>query len=238
MMTISTKITGRVIYLLLAVVLGLASRAGAAQESTQGPQAPPDQMLKERATAYYQALAKGDKMTAYGFVAPESKNDFFATGNLAPDDIRILGFDMSDGAGDMARVKIQESVTPPLFQAPVDFQMEESWKRIDGDWFIVLPSTKDMESPFGKMSFDKQATQKSTAQGTTANSVQNPAPNLDEIKKRVQKSMKNADPDEYLLTLKKAQIEAQAGKDKDPKDKNKDVSGEKNSDPAAGQQPK
>lgn len=237
------KTNGRVIYvLLLAVVLGLALRAGAAQESKEDAQVPPDQMLKDRASGYYQALAKGDKMTAYGFVAPESKNDFFATGNLAPNDIRILGFDTSNGAGDTAKVKIQESVTPPLFQAPVDIQMEESWRRIDGDWFIVLPSTKEIQSPFGKMSFDKQGTSQGVAQGTTPTAVQGPAPDLDEIKKRVQKSMKNADVDEYLLSLKKAQSETPAAKDKVPQDKNKDkdkdASSEKKLDPAAEQQPK
>jgi hypothetical protein len=228
------KTNGRVIYLLVAVILVLASLAGAAQESKPAVQAPSDQMLKDRASAYYQALAKGDKSTAYAFVAPESKNDFFATSNLSPADVRILGFDVSNGTGDTAQVKIQESVKPPLFHESVDIQIEESWKWIDGDWYIVLPSTKEIESPFGKMSFDKQATPQGTAQETTPSPVQGPAPDLDAIKKRVERSMKNADPDEYLLNLKKARSQAQAEKPEDPK--GKDEKG-KNSAPATDQKP-
>jgi hypothetical protein len=208
---------GRLISLFfLALALGSALQARAAQESQQAVQAP-DQTLKDRASAYYQALSKGDRMTAYEFVAPESKNDFFALGNLSVTDIRIVGFDVPNGTGDMAKVKIQESAKPQTFHESVDIQLEESWKRIGGNWFIVLPSSKEVESPFGRLSFDKQAAQQSAGQGTTP--APGPAPNLDEIKRRAQASTKNADPDEYLLNLKKAQAQAQAERAKDPKSK-------------------
>lgn len=218
------KTNGRVICLLLAVVLGVASRAGARQEAKQAVQASPEQALEERATAYYSALVKGDRVTAYGFVAPESKNDFFTMGNLSAVDIHILGFDLSDATGDTAKVKIQESVIPPLFHEALDFHVVDSWKSIDGEWFVVLPDRKQMDSPFGKMSFDKHATP-GASQETTPGTVQAGAPDLDQIKARVQASMKNADPDEYLLALKKAQVQAQAGKVKDAK--GEDQSGKK-----------
>lgn len=218
------KTNGRVICLLLAVVLGVASRAGAGQEAKQAVQGSPEQALEERATAYYSALVKGDKMTAYGFVAPESKNDFFKMSNLSAIDIRILGLDLSNGAAGTAKVKIQESIIPPLFHVPLDLHFEDSWKSIDGEWFIVLPDSKQMDSPFGKLSFEKHATP-GASQETTPGTAQTPAPDLDQIKARVQASMKNADPDEYLLALKKAQVQAQAEKVKDAK--GEDQSGKK-----------
>jgi len=229
------KKNGRVVYLLLAVVLGLASRVGATQEAQQAAKASPEQALKERANAYYNALVKGDKVTAYGFVAPESKNDFFTMGNLSAVDIRILGFELSNGAGDTAKVKIQESVTPPLFHEPLDLHFEDSWKSIDGEWFIVLPDSHQMDSPFGKMSFEKHATPQGASPESAPSPAQGTAPDLDQIKRRVQASTKNADADEYLLALKKAQLQAQAGKAKDSK--GADQNGEK-SDPAPDQNSK
>ena len=175
-------------------------------QSQQPASAPTAQTLHDRATAYYQALLKDDNSTAFAFVAPESKNNFFKLHNDGLTDVKILGVTVNDGAT-TATVKVQKTVKPLQFKQTIDLQTAETWKQIDGQWYVVLPDAKDADSPFGRM-FN------ANPNGATANSAQgqsaNQAPDLATIQKRAETNAKNADPDQYLLALKNAMAQTAA----------------------------
>jgi hypothetical protein len=216
----------------LAIILGTAPHAFGAQTPQQtqpaSAQVSQDQGLKERATEYYRDLLNGENAAAFAFVAPQSKNEFFKLHAENLIDVRILDVQLADAPGSSATIKVQKSIKPMQFNQNFDFQYVETWKKIDGQWYIVIPKLKDMDSPFGRMFNAGPAPAPSGAKGTspsTANSSQpgsSAAPDLAEIQKRAASNAKNADPDQYLLALKKAMVQAQAQSAKDPKSDDKD----------------
>ncbi len=224
----------------LAIILGTAPYAFGAQPPQQTQpataQVSEDQDLKARATEYYRDLLNGENAAAFAFVAPESKNEFFRLHADNLTDARILTVQLADPSATSATVKVQKSVKPMQFNQTFDFQYLETWKKIDGLWYIVIPNSKEVDTPFGRMSNAGPAPAKGTSP-SAANSSQ-PASNagldLAEIKRRAATNTKNADPDQYLLALKKAMAQAQAQSAKDPKPDDKD---KKKTDPTQDSKP-
>jgi hypothetical protein len=219
----------------LVVILGLAPYASFAQAPQQSQaangQTSQDQMLKERASAYYHDLLSGDSAGAFALVAPESKNDFFKLRTDGLSDFRILDVRLADESATSATIKVQKTFKPAQFREPFDFETVETWKQIDGQWYVVLPNAKDMDSPFGRLAFNVAA-----APGTNGGQTPPSAPpDLAAVQKKAETNAKNADPDQYLLALKKAMAQAQAQSAKDPKADSKD---KKNTDQTTDPKPK
>jgi hypothetical protein len=209
-------------FLVFAMVLGWNFSAAQAQtpqrEETpvQNAQVAQDPALSQRAAAYYKDLVDGESATAFEFVAPQSKNDFFKMHTDGLVAAQILGIELPSEPGGMAKVKVQKSIKPPQFAATLDFQYVETWKQIDGQWYIVLPNFKDTDSPFGAMRFNQQGKNGSGA-SVPAAATGNVSPDLAEIQKKAETNAKNADPDQYLMALKRAMDQqAQAQKPKTP----------------------
>ncbi len=211
---------------ILAVTLGLAPYLGAAQnQPTQQALAPSgqvsvDQNLSNRATEYYQHLLKGENAAAFAMVAPESKDQFFKLHNEGLTDARILSIKLAEGSDSSAVIKVQKSVKPLQFNEAFDLQSVDTWKKVDGQWYIVIPDPKETDSPFGRV---LDAHNVSGAGPASASS--NSPPDLNEIKRRAETNTKNADADQYLLALKKAmaaQTQAASQPVKDPKSDGKD----------------
>ncbi len=205
----------------LAVTLGLAPYLGAAQnQPTQQaqPSAQPsvDQSLSNRATEYYQHLLKGENAAAFAMVAPESKDQFFKLHNEGLTDARILSIKLAEGSDSSAVIRVQKSVKPLQFNQAFDLQSVDTWKKVDGQWYIVIPDPKETDSPFGRV-LDAH----NVPGAGPASASSNSPPDLNEIKRRAETNAKNADADQYLLALKKA-MAAQTQPVKDPKSDDKD----------------
>jgi len=173
---------------------GVVANAGQTTQEASSPDA-----LKERVLQYYR-LAKGDRVAALALVAPESKNDFFNMSYDGVVEFRILNVDLSDG-GDKATVKILRTDRFLRFPQLLDYETTETWKRIDGQWYILLPSFKEMETPFGKMRF--------------SGGGEGPQTSKPEEMFRLRQG--NVDPDQYLKGLQKVALEAKKKQEEEKK---------------------
>ncbi len=116
-------------------------------------EASPTEALRTRVLLYYGTLEKGQKTTALELVAPESKNDFFSMNYDGLVKFRVLDVQLSD-AGDTATVRLQRADKFLGFPVPFERETVDNWKRMDGEWYILLPSLtgkKEVDTPFGKM---------------------------------------------------------------------------------------
>jgi hypothetical protein len=167
----------------------------------------PAEALKARVVSYYTSLQKGQKATALDLVAPESKNEFFNLNNEGLVDFRVLDVQPSD-AGERATVRIQRTDSFAGFPQVLKRETVDTWKRIDGQWYVVLPVHNEngvMNTPLGKMYLSAPGQNK---QQTTP---QAPLP------------QKQVSPEEAKQALQKAILEANKKKssdrDKKPEDK-------------------
>jgi len=193
---------------------GVVANAGQTTQEASSPDA-----LKERVLQYYR-LAKGDRVAALALVAPESKNDFFNMSYDGVVEFRILNVDLSDG-GDKATVKILRTDRFLRFPQLLDYEITETWKRIDGQWYILLPSFKEMETPFGKMRFS----------GEGEGSQTQP-----EAMFRLRQS--NVDPGQYLEGLQKVDLEVKKKPEEEKKQEEEKKSAEKKPEDQAAPKPK
>jgi hypothetical protein len=232
------RVNRKLIYLVLTMALGLCLRAAAAQ---QPPEVRPEAALTARATAFYQALLKGDLVTALGFVAPESKNDFMRAKHEGLLDARVTGAELAAGS-DSGKVKVQQSIKPARFGQILDFQVEDTWKLIGGEWCLVLPSAKDIETPFGRITSGASGPA-SNAAGASNVDASKTQDGLDpaEIQRRAQERLKNADPEQYIKALQKAEkatTKPPPAKTTDQNDKKKPEDDKKKPDQSADPKPK
>jgi hypothetical protein len=176
---------------------GLVATAG--QTTKEAPSPDP---LKERVLQYYRLAQKGGRVAALELVAPESKDDFFHMNYDGIVEFRILNVDLSDG-GDTAKVKILRTDKFAGFPQLLDYETIETWKRIDGQWYLLLPSfnNKEMETPFGKMRFSGQGEESQTSKP--------------EEMFRLRQS--NVDPSQYLKGLQKVALEAKKKQEEEKK---------------------
>lgn len=121
--------------------------------------------LKARVVLYYGTLQKGEKTAALDLVAPESKNDFAHMNYDGLVEFRILDVRLLD-AGDTATVRLLRTDNFVGFPQLLDHQTVDTWKRIDGQWYVLLPAPaekKVLDTPFGKMTFAGQGENKQQA---------------------------------------------------------------------------
>jgi hypothetical protein len=101
-------------------------------------------------------------------------------------DFRIADGALSD-AGNAASFHVCLTQKLPSFPQLLDREIKDNWKLVDGQWYIVLPSSKEIETPFGKM--------KLGAQGN-ARAVPAPA-------QVIQQREADVDEDQYMIALQK-----------------------------------
>jgi hypothetical protein len=101
----------------------------------------PAEALRARVLLYYGTLQKGAKTNALELVAPESKNDFFQMNYDGLVKFRVLDVQLAD-AGDAATVRLLRTDHFSNFPAPLDRETVDHWKRIDDQWYILLPDLR------------------------------------------------------------------------------------------------
>jgi hypothetical protein len=186
----------------LARAFGAVQGPGA-QEPAQGTSSA-RQAVEERVSAYYQAIQQGNQAAAFELVAPESKNDFFNIAYHGLVAFRVVDIQFAEDPN-TATVTILRTQKFAGFPQLLDLQLKDTWKQVEGRWYIVLPSTKEMDTRFGKMRLGQPGK----------------PPDAAEIEKRMQERRKNADPAQYLKALEQAYKEA-AKKKPATKDKPKE----------------
>ena len=206
------------VWLYAQLIFGMCGLVASAGQTTQEASSPDS--LKERVLQYYRLAHKGDSVAALAFVVPESKNDFFRMSYDGVQEVRILNVDRSDG-GDKATVKMLRTDRFVGFPQLLDYETTETWKRIDGQWYILLPSFKEMETPFGKMRFS----------GEGEGSQTQP-----EAMFRLRQS--NVDPGQYLEGLQKVDLEVKKKPEEEKKQEEEKKSAEKKPEDQAAPKPK
>ena len=156
----------------------------------QAKEVAPAEALKVRVVSYYTSLQKGQKAAALDLVAPESKEEFFNLNNEGLVDFRVLDVQPSD-AGESATVRIQRTDNFAGFPQLLRRETVDTWKRIDGQWYVVLPVHNGvLNTPFGKMDFSRRG--QNDQQGTPHASLPQKQVNPEEAKQALQKAMLEA----------------------------------------------
>ena len=161
----------------------------AAQETKE---VAPTEAIKARVVSYYDALKKGERTAPLDFVAPQSKDDFAYMNNEGLTDFRILDVHLSD-AGDTASVRLQRTDNFPGFPQGLKRQVVDTWKRVDGQWYVVLPVHKEngvLDTPFGKMTFSARG--QNNQQATPPPPLPQRQVSPEEAKRALQKAMQEA----------------------------------------------
>lgn len=140
-----SKVIGEMRGLGFAAVLLLGVVGGAHAQT-------PEEALRERATAYWQARVTGDLASAYGFEAGARPG-----GGLTPYNYAKMGAGMNltrlkvlDARveGDKGVVEISAMLHSPLMAQPFPQRMEDPWVLMEGVWYhqtqmqsgLVMPS--------------------------------------------------------------------------------------------------
>jgi len=133
-------------------------------------------------------------------------------------DFRVLDVQLSD-AGDTATVRVGRTDNFLGFPQLLNHETVDKWKRLDGQWYIVLPSAgkKELDTPFGKVTFAVPG--ENTQQATPPIVLPGPPTAVN--------------PEQALRALQKAMLEANKQK---PEDKEKKPEG-KNSETQAAPKP-
>jgi hypothetical protein len=189
----------RVVWLLVTFMAGSSVLSGAQSPATKGSAGL--EGVKERTADYYRDILADNLDGAQQLVAPESKNDFFHMSYIGLIDFRIVDASLSE-KGDEATVIVTWIQKPPQFPKTVNHDVRNTWKRIDGQWYIVLPSPKELQTPFGTMALGAKA--KPSGEATA-------------LQQTIQQRQADVDEDQYLLALQKAAQKANAAKAEEKK---------------------
>ena len=192
----------RVLFLgftLLAATVGV--RAG--RQAVEGKAQPEEAQLKDRITLFYLDLLKNDRMAALELIAADSKNQFLNNRYDGLSDFRVVGIEV-EKSGDRATARVVRVVRVPNAGQLLDLQINDTWQRSNGQWYLVLPPPGELDTPFGKIKFDPDR-KPSDAE-------------VDAMKRRIQQSYQNVDPDQYIRALQKV-AKKSATVDEKPSDK-------------------
>jgi hypothetical protein len=151
--------------------------------------------LRERVTNYYHDIEQNNKAEAFELVAPESRNDFFNMDYNSLVAFRISAIHYSQDRSTATVDVVRSEKVPPFLQI-LDLPVKDTWKRIGGQWRIVLPSTHDVATPFGVMHFGGQSDHAASASEPPPimpNKI-DPAQYLDVLKSAMAQSDKSAAP--------------------------------------------
>lgn len=177
--------------------------AKAGRQVADGKVQPEEAQLKDRVTLFYLDLLKNDRMAALELVALDSRNLFLNNRYEGLSDFRVVGIDV-EKSGDWATARVVRVVRAPNAGQLLDLQINDKWQRSNGQWYLVLPPPGELDTPFGKIKFDPDR-KPSDAE-------------VDAMKRRIQQSYQNVDPDQYIRALQKV-AKKSATVDEKPSDK-------------------
>ena len=181
----------RISFYLIPLLVFCAAPVFAAQVPSE---ASPAEALKARVVLYYGTLQKGQKTAALDLVAPESKNGFGYMNYDGLVDFRILEVRLSD-SGDTATVRLLRRDNFPGFPQVLRHETVDTWRRIDGQWYVLLPIPKEnavLETPFGKMTFNRRGENQQQATPPLPSQGPQNMVSPEEAKKALQKAMQEA----------------------------------------------
>jgi hypothetical protein len=158
------------------------------QQVTEGKAQPEQSQIKDRVSLFYNDVLKNDRMAALELVAQDSKNLFLNSRYDGLTDFRIAGIDL-ELSGDRAVVHVVRVLRVPSFGQPLDIEVNETWQRSDGLWYLVLSPPSEMETPFGKMKFETDSKPSDSEAAA--------------MKQKIEHTYKNVDPDQYIRALQK-----------------------------------
>ena len=183
----------RIVRQLLLVFFGFATVLTAAQAPAE---VSPSESLKERASQYYRLVQSGNKAAGLDLVAPESREAYFHTSYVGLVKVSVVDVELSDPA-DTAKVRTRRASRFPSFPQVLEYETVDTWKRIDGQWFIQFPSDTEIDTPFGKMKL-RQGSGTSEGPGPAGMtqgppSNFNPQPYLEALRKVMEADSKKAE---------------------------------------------
>ena len=179
------------VILVMLLAFALPSMAGKVWAGQQPPEEKPQPevaQIKDRVSLFYRDVLKNDRMAALDLVATDSKNRFLNNRYDGLSDFRITGIEIEQN-GDRATVRVVRVMQVPNFGQALDLEINDTWQRSGGQWYLVLPPPDELDTPFGKMKF-----------GTDSKPTESEA---DAMKQRIQQRYQNVDPDQYIRALQK-----------------------------------
>lgn len=126
------------------------TRRAPARPARKGAPSPAPQGLRQRVETYYRDIQANKKSEALELVTPESRDEFFKMDYHALLSFRIQGVQLGK-AGSTATVEMVRSERIPPFLQALDIPVKDTWKRIHGRWFLVLPKPNAAATPLGPM---------------------------------------------------------------------------------------
>jgi hypothetical protein len=140
------------------------------------------QAVRERSEAYYAAFLSGDRAAAEQIVAPESKPAFRQLHLDSLVRAKVSNVEVA-ATGDSATVTVMHTYRLPDV---MDLEFHQSWKRIDGQWYLVFPVAHgETATPFGTMNFSGQV------------------PDQAAMEKLIEERSQHVDPDQFNKALAK-----------------------------------
>jgi hypothetical protein len=138
--------------------------------------------VRERTEAYYAAFLSGDRSAAEQMVAPESKEAFRQLHLDSLIHAKVSNVEVA-ASGDSAIVTVMHTYR---LRNVMDMDFRQNWKRIDGQWYLVLPVAHgETETPVGKMNFSGQPTDQAA------------------MEKLIEERSQHVDPDQFNKALAK-----------------------------------
>ncbi len=149
------------------LVLTITSAAQTARRAPARPvhKAAPsaaNQALRQRVETYYRYIQEDKKSEALAMVAPESRDKFFNTDYHTLVAFRIKAVQL-EKTGATATVEVVRSERIPPFLQALNFPVKDTWRRVNGRWFLVLSKPSENASPFGPMHSAQPSTSGSAA---------------------------------------------------------------------------
>ncbi len=144
--------------LLLAAIIG--TRAAAVQGFAQAQDV--EAHVRERITAYWQAMEKTDYATASQYVHPDSRRLFdhnLPKSRILKWQVMALSFDKTYTSCD-AVVLVTRPF--PFYGTNIDLSLRNHWVLYEGDWYFKLP-WKEGENPMLEVFRGQQATEQALA---------------------------------------------------------------------------
>jgi hypothetical protein len=167
-------------------VVGVEVKAG--RQAAEGKPQPEEAQLKDRVKVFYQDVLKNDRIAALDLVATESKNQFLNNRYTGLIDFRVVGIEVEQSR-DRATVRVVRVMRFTGFGQPLDLEVNDTWQRSNGQWYLVLLPPGELDTPFGKMKLDTDSKPGDAE--------------VDAMKRKIQQRYQNVDPDQYIRALQK-----------------------------------
>ncbi|MEX2304012.1 MAG: hypothetical protein WD733_23910 [Bryobacterales bacterium] len=141
----------------VALLLLVLTTAIAVAQQNPFPNAPPEEeaALKERVNGFYSTFQQGQFREAEAFVAEESREVYYNAPKTRIFSYEIRSLEFNRDLNEASVLVGVESLSP-LSAQPLKQPLQSHWKRIDGEWYMLLKglaSGEDYQTPVGPMHF-------------------------------------------------------------------------------------